>query len=130
MSDIDTEGTVPEGQPAEGDAEVQADNEPSELEQKLADTETRLTDAEARADEYARALFEARVAATGRLADPTDLAYSADLLDDAEALTAAIDALLERKPHLASRRPAWGDVGAGQAQPGSGGPSWNDLFKG
>lgn len=75
---------------------------------------TELDDAAARADRYARELFTARVTATGRLADPTDLPFSAELLDDPEALTAAIDALTEAKPHLASRKPAWGNVGAGQ----------------
>ncbi|WP_267309204.1 hypothetical protein [Mycobacterium barrassiae] len=93
-----------------------------------AELEQKVTDAEARADKFARALFEARAAATGRLADPTDLPFNAELLDDADAFTAAIDALLQAKPHLASRKPAWGDVGAGQGQPASGGPSFADLF--
>lgn len=72
-----------------------------------------------RADDLAAALWSARVAATGRLADPTDLTMpdDADPLD-AEAVTTAIDELLERKPHLASRRPT-GDVGQGAG--GSGG---------
>lgn len=83
--------------------------------------------AEANADKYAQALFAANVAATGRLADPTDLAYSAELVDDADALTAAIDALLAAKPHLASRKPAWGDVGAGRSTAASL-PSFADLF--
>lgn len=68
--------------------------------------------AEARADELARALFTARVAATGKLADPTDLAFDTEALDDAGKLTAAIDALLETKPHLAARKP-FGNVGQG-----------------
>ena len=66
-----------------------------------------------KADELAGALWEARVAATGRLADPTDLPMpeGADPLD-VDALTAAVDDLLARKPHLASRVPR-GNVGAG-----------------
>lgn len=53
----------------------------------------------------------ALAAQTGRLADPTDLAYERALLDDgglpdAGRVAAAVDALLERKPHLASRTPA------------------------
>lgn len=52
------------------------------------------------------------VAASGRLADPTDLPFDAAHLDDENALNAAIDDLLVRKPHLASRRVA-GDVGQG-----------------
>lgn len=107
--------------------------EPSEAEQKLADAEKRiaeLADAADRADKYARALFEARIAATGRLADPSDVPFAAELVDDTEKLTAAIDALLAAKPHLASRKPVWGDVGAGQTKSSDSGPSFADLFRG
>lgn len=65
-----------------------------------------------RADDLARALHEAQVAATGRLADPTDLPYDEGILNDPAALTAALDDLLARKPHLASRTPR-GDIGQG-----------------
>ncbi|RUP03700.1 MAG: hypothetical protein EKK34_18125 [Mycobacterium sp.] len=68
--------------------------------------------AEARADELARALFAARVAATGKLADPTDLTYDPEALDDADKLAAAIDALVVTKPHLRARKPN-GSVGQG-----------------
>lgn len=69
-----------------------------------------------RTDEYASALWEARVAASGRLADPTDLPMpeGTDPLD-AEAVTAAVEDLLSRKPHLASRVPR-GDVGQGASK--------------
>lgn len=64
-------------------------------------------------DELAGALWAARVAATGRLADPTDLPMPEDVDPlDPEAVTAAVEELLARKPHLASRVPR-GDVGAG-----------------
>nr|WP_131524536.1 hypothetical protein [Mycolicibacterium mageritense] len=66
-----------------------------------------------RADELAQRLHTALVAATGRMADPTDLAFDAAHLDDDDALTTAIDELLAKKPHLASRRP-FGDVGQGR----------------
>lgn len=56
------------------------------------------------------------VAATGRLADPTDLPFDAAHLDDEAALTTALDELLARKPHLATRRVA-GDVGQGAGTP-------------
>lgn len=66
------------------------------------------------ADELRAALWEARVAATGRLTDPTDLPLpdDADPLDS-EAVTTAVEALLERKPHLAARRVV-GAVGQGE----------------
>ena len=70
-----------------------------------------------RADALAGALVTAQAAATGRLADPTDLPYSEDLLDedgivDDGKVRAAVDELIARKPHLAARRPR-GDVGQG-----------------
>lgn len=65
-----------------------------------------------KASGYAKRLHVELVRATGRLADPTDLPYDAAHLDDPEALVAAIDELLEAKPHLASRRPS-GDIGMG-----------------
>lgn len=68
-----------------------------------------------RSDELAERLHAAQVAATGRLADPTDLPYDETLLDDPAALTAAIDALLATKPHLASRRPT-GNIGQGLSE--------------
>jgi hypothetical protein len=64
------------------------------------------------ADALAQRLHAALVAATGRLADPSDLPFAAQHLDDADALTAAIDELLQAKPHLKSRRVV-GDVGQG-----------------
>ena len=65
-----------------------------------------------RADDLGERLHIALVTATGRLADPTDLQYDEQHLDDEDALSAAVDDLLSRKPHLASRRPS-GDVGQG-----------------
>lgn len=73
-------------------------------------------DARARAkrtDELAHRLHVALVAATGRLADPSDLDFADEHLDDSDALATAIDDLLARKPHLASRRPR-GDIGQGR----------------
>lgn len=64
------------------------------------------------ADDLAARLHTALVAATGRLADPEDLPFDESRLEDPAALTAALDDLLARKPHLASRKPR-GDVGQG-----------------
>lgn len=65
-----------------------------------------------RADDLAHRLHEALTAATGRLQDPRDLHFDETHLDDPEALTTAIDSLLEDRPHLASRRVS-GDIGQG-----------------
>lgn len=64
-------------------------------------------------------LHGALVGATGRLADPSDLPFDAAHLEDEQALTAAIDTLLEAKPHLAPRRVS-GDVGQGLGGPNTG----------
>lgn len=65
-----------------------------------------------KAETYARELFYARVAATGRLAGADDLPFDEALLDDHDALVGAVEDLVARKPHLASRTPR-GDVGQG-----------------
>lgn len=80
------------------------------LRKEAADARVRAKDR----DDLAAALWTANVAATSRLADPTDLGMpdDADPLD-ADALTAAVDDLLTRKPHLASRRPR-GQIGQGE----------------
>jgi hypothetical protein len=74
--------------------------------------EERAQHAEDKANTYAKRLHTALVAATGKLHDPNDLAYAEEHLADDEALSAAIERLLEAKPHLKSRRVS-GDVGQG-----------------
>lgn len=69
----------------------------------------RLRDTESRLESLQRELFTARVRETGRLADPTDMPFDPELLDDDDGLTEAIDALTEAKPHLKAR--AFGDIG-------------------
>ena len=59
----------------------------------------------------------AQAAATGKLADATDLPSDDDLVDkdglvDEDEVRAADDELVERTPHLAARRPT-DDVGQG-----------------
>ncbi len=78
------------------------------LRQEAADARVRAK----RADDLARELFTARVAATGRLADPNDLPFDDALLADMPALEAAIDELVAQHPHYAARRPR-GDIGQG-----------------
>jgi hypothetical protein len=72
----------------------------------------RVNTAEARVDELSRALFTARAGATGTLADPSDLEYNAELLEDAGALAEAIETLTTAKPHLRARK-LGGNVGQG-----------------
>ena len=114
-ADQDTPDRATE-EPAEDDVsrETSESEEPAErsevgkLRREAANYRTRLRESEQRADELARELVAARIRESGRLADPTDLDPDPALLEDG-ALDAAIDDLLERKPHLKAR--SFGDVG-------------------
>lgn len=64
----------------------------------------RAKDAEAKADELAQALWTERVRSLGVLADPADLPYDPEALDDLEQIKAQADELLEAKPHLRTRQ--------------------------
>lgn len=57
-------------------------------------------------------LHSALVARDGRLADPADLPFNADHLEDETALTAAITELIRSRPGLKARS-AGGDIGHG-----------------
>ena len=83
-------------------------SEVGKLRRESANYRTRLRESEQRADELARELVAARIRESGRLADPTDLDPDPALLEDG-ALDAAIDDLIERKPHLKAR--SFGNVG-------------------
>ena len=83
-------------------------SEVGKLRRESANYRTRLRESEQRADELARELVAARIRESGRLADPTDLEPDPALLEDG-ALDAAIDDLIERKPHLKAR--SFGNVG-------------------
>ncbi len=121
--------TEPEGtQPAEDITETtevvteevaEPDTFPREYVTKLRDENARYRQRAGHADELARRLHTELVRATGRLADAEDLPFAEAHLDDPDALTAALDELLVRKAHLASRRPT-GDVGQGATQDAAG----------
>ncbi|MCZ0731886.1 hypothetical protein OY187_27920 [Mycolicibacterium iranicum] len=95
----------------DGDGD-QPETFPREYVEKLRKESAGYRERAQQADQLAQRLHTALVAATGRLADPTDLPFDAEHLDDPDALNAAIDELVERKPHLKSRRVV-GDVGQG-----------------
>lgn len=85
-----------------------------------------------RADALARQAMKAIAASDGRLIDPDDLAFDQQFLDDdglvdADRVRAAIESLLERKPHLAARRPS-ASITQG-AQPMSGQVSLLDFLR-
>lgn len=109
--DVDTAPEIEE--PTVEDApDEEPDTFPREYVEKLRDENARYRQRAGKADDLARRVHRLQVEATGLLADPDDLEFNEDHLDDPDALTAAIDDLLARKPHLAARRPR-GDVGQG-----------------
>lgn len=112
----ETEETT-ENEPAE--TTENEDVFPREYVEKLRNENAKYRQRAQRADDLAQRLHEALVSATGRLQEPTDLPFDEQHLDDPEALTAAIDELLHKRPHLASRRPV-GDIGQGATgEPGT-----------
>ncbi|WP_218220236.1 hypothetical protein [Nesterenkonia sp. Act20] len=102
------------------DEEIDEEGEqfPRSYVEKLRDENAKYRQRAQRADELAHELHRSRVEATGRLADPTDLEFSDEHLNDADKLTAAIDELLTRKPHLAARKPS-GNIGQGSVTHGT-----------
>jgi len=93
-------------------AESEPDTFPREVVEKLRQENAKYRQRAHQADTLAERLHTELVRATGKLADPTDLPFDAEHLDDPEALAAAVTDLLDRKPHLAARRPS-GDIGQG-----------------
>lgn len=94
----------------EGDDD--ADTFPRDYVLKLRDENAKYRQRAADRDEIAAKLHTALVQATGRLQDASDLPFDQTHLDDPDALTAALDALLTAKPHLATRKPV-GNIGQG-----------------
>lgn len=113
----------PDSLDAATDSDSESESEPDTFDrayvEKLRQENGRYRQRAQRADNLAHRLHTALVEQTGKLADPTDLPFDEAHLDDADSLTAAIDALISAKPHLAARRVA-GDVGQGASKPSDG----------
>ena len=124
MTDENTPEDVDLDQPEAGVTEVtpatdvapepadDAETFPRDYVLKLRDENAKYRQRAADRDEIAAKLHTALVQATGRLQDASDLAFDQTHLDDPQALTAALDALLTAKPHLANRKPT-GNIGQG-----------------
>lgn len=104
------EPTVEE--PVEEPTDEEQDTFPRDYVEKLRDENAKYRQRAQRADDLAHRLHNALTAATGRLADASDLPFDESHLDDPEALQRAIQELLEKKPHLGSRKPV-GNIGQG-----------------
>jgi hypothetical protein len=104
--------TDPTTETAEGDSEPEVFSK--DYVSKLRDEAATYRVKAAKHDETKAQLFHERVKATGRLVNADELPYSEDLLNDADALSAAVDTLLASKPYLAARKPVPGTtVGQG-----------------
>lgn len=116
--DIETTEEVSEPDGAGGDTEPEDDDKtyPAEIVRKLrkesANYRGRAKTAEARVEELGRALFTARVEATGKVASAAEIPYDADILDDPDAISQAVDDALAKRPYIKARRVS-GDVGQG-----------------
>ena len=102
------QGSEPDG----GKGDDLPDTFPRAYVEQLRDENAKYRQRAQKADEYAQRLHTELVRATGRLADPTDLPFDLEHLADDTKLSVAVDTLLARKPHLASRKPS-GDIGQG-----------------
>ena len=131
MTEQHTEETVETDDQVDADETTDEQTEPEsfprEYVQQLRDENAKHRTRAQRADDLAKRLHTSLVAATGRLADPSDLAFDEAHLEDPAELEAAIDQLVEKKPHLSSRRPT-GDVGQG-ASPDAGAVSLAGILR-
>jgi hypothetical protein len=110
-ADDGTEQPAEETPPDDADPQ-DGETFPREYVQKLRGQSAKYRDRAKVADTLAARLHLELVKATGKLADPSDLPFDESHIDDPDALAEAVDELLAKKPHLASRRPT-GDVGQG-----------------
>ena len=113
----DDGGNLPPSSPDTEPSE-DADTFPREYVERLRRESQNYRDRATKGDAYAQRLHTELVRATGKLADPTDLPFDAEHLDDPDTIGAAVDDLLARKPHLAIRKPV-GDIGQGPVSDGS-----------
>lgn len=94
------------------------------LRKEAGDHRVAAKEATARVEALEREVWTLKVAALGKLADPTDLPFEPGA-DVAEA----VDRLLAAKPHLAARRVS-GDVGQGNRGPATSSVSLMDMLRG
>lgn len=110
--DEHSEGEVTTPEDDESLREDDSDVFPRDYVEKLRDENAKLRVRAQSADDLRHRLHHELVRATGRLANPAELAFDSSHLEDPDALDSAITATLLDRPYLASRTPR-GDVGQG-----------------
>lgn len=88
------------------------DTFPRSYVEKLRKSEAKYRDRAKRTDTLERQLHTALVKLDGRLADPEDLPFNEEYLEDPDALAEAVTDLVARKPGLKAQQFS-GDAGAG-----------------
>lgn len=138
LSTVHETNRVPEGHASDDDRgpeghdsteETEPEVFPAKVVKDLRKENARYRERAQKADDLAQRLHTALVAGTGKLADPTDLEFDEAHLEDPDALAAAVDDLLTRKPHLRARRVA-GDVGQGNRGKTGNGPDLLEAMRG
>lgn len=131
--DAGPEGDDDEDQDDEDDEDDDGDTFPRHYVERLrsrsAGYRARAKTAEGRVTELEQALYTERVRALDVLADPTDLPYDPDALDDPDALRAAVDELVSKRPHL-RRRGVARDTGSREQHEGGDSVSLLGLMRG
>lgn len=97
---------------SDGNSAGDRDEQLADVRREAAGYRKKLREAETELQQVKAELFHSRVAATGKLADPTDMPVDTELLADDDELQAAIDSLLQDKPHLKAR--SFGNIGQGE----------------
>ncbi|MGP5343981.1 hypothetical protein [Corynebacterium casei] len=108
----DESGEIRQSDSQDGENEEQQQAFDRKYVEKLRKESANYRDKAKRAQELEQRLHNALVAKDGRLADPADLEFNPDHLDNPEALSNAIANLVASKPGLKAQQLS-GDVGAG-----------------
>ena len=107
---VETIEEQPDSQDGENEEQQQAFDR--KYVEKLRKESAKYRDKAKRTEELEQRLHRSLVAQDGRLADPDDLEFNPDHLDDPGALSDAIANLVAKKPGLRAQRLS-GDIGAG-----------------
>lgn len=122
------EVTTPETEAEAGENDTFPRSYVEELRRENASYRDKARAAQSQIDELSRELFTAKVQATGKVENPTEIPYNADILNDPDALSEAIDAAVSERPYI-KRRTITGDAGQGQRSKPTAPQDFSALFR-